>query len=331
MLKSVVKNFFKIKFKKFINLLLIFITAISITLTCLVTFNNGKPEINITSKIELNDDIFDENGNLKLDSVPLVDDIDGTKIPEQVEAEAARGYAVDITTPKTFIDATYGQCIYLNNPYGSQCYNTAALLMENQVGYYPSTCGTGGAKGIWDCRDYNSRGNGTTHYDQIFSPLDLRYGDIAIFHNGEFGHVGVVAGDPFYRNGVLYIPLYSTNQGGRNCELGGQASNIINVGTSSFSGGLRWTGWNYLFEDNEPQTPDNIPISNCVKWHVERGDTMSKIMLECENTIVYGEAMNNYAKTWYSLIVKPNQSVYDGWHSKSGVGLYNGDDIEHRL
>ena len=58
---------------------------------------------------------------------------------------------------------------------------------------------------------------------------------------------------------------------------------------------------------------------------------MSKIMLECEKTVVYGEAMDAYAKTWYSLIYKPNQSVYDGWHSNTGVGLYAGDDIEHRV
>ena len=57
---------------------------------------------------------------------------------------------------------------------------------------------------------------------------------------------------------------------------------------------------------------------------------MSGIMLACENTVVYGEAMDAYAKTWYSLKVKPEQSVYDGWKSESGVGLYAGDDIEHR-
>ena len=57
---------------------------------------------------------------------------------------------------------------------------------------------------------------------------------------------------------------------------------------------------------------------------------MSKIMLECEGTVVYGAAMDAYAKSWYSLIYKPGQSVYDGWHSKTGVGLYAGDEIEHR-
>ena len=57
---------------------------------------------------------------------------------------------------------------------------------------------------------------------------------------------------------------------------------------------------------------------------------MSRIMLECENTVVYGEPMNEYAKTWWSLIYNPNHTVYDGWNSLSGVGLYAGDDLEHK-
>lgn len=311
--------------KRVLNILLILITAISVTVSCAITINNGKPEVNVTAQIELSDDIFDENGKLIIENLPTIEDIDGTQIPEGMEA--GQGYYVDITTPQSFIDATYGQCIYLNNPYGSQCYNTTALLMENQVGYYPSTCGTGGAKGIWDCRDYNARGNGETYYDLINNPEDLRPGDIWVSHNGEWGHTGMVAGYPFRKNGILYVPLYSTNQGGKNCELGGQASNIINMSVATFSGALRWSGWNHLYDQPEP----TIPISNCMKWHVEQGDTMSKIMLECENTVVYGEAMDNYAKSWYSLIIKPGQSVYDGWHSENGVGLYYNDDIGHKI
>lgn len=79
----------------------------------------------------------------------------------------------------------------------------------------------------------------------------------------------------------------------------------------------------------EPE-PEPISETGCAFWDVKAGDTMSKIMLECENTVVYGEAMNAYADTWYSLTVAPNQSVYEGWRSKTGVGLYAGDTIEHR-
>lgn len=292
----------------------------------------GKVEVKLTPTIELAEQPVENSVENSVENAPLVSDIDGGKLDdiendsEEEREDAARGYSVDISTPQTFIDATYNQCIYLNNPYGSQCYNTTALLMENQVGYYPSTCGTGGARGIWDCKDYNARGNNVTHYDLIYNPEDLRVGDIWVSHNGEWGHTGMVAGSPFWKNGVLYVPLYSTNQGGKNCGRGGQASNIINMSVATFSGGLRWSGWDYLFEKEEPV----IPISGCHYWDVKKGDTMSKIMMDCENTIHYGEIMDKYAKTWYSLYVVPNQSVYDGWHSKSGVGLYAGDTIEKR-
>ena len=95
------------------------------------------------------------------------------------------------------------------------------------------------------------------------------------------------------------------------------------------------TGWVWAVPgdykpDPEPEPePEPLPISKCEKWDVQPGDTMSKIMLECEGTVVYGEAMNNYAKTWYSLVYKPGQNVYEGWISDKGVGLYAGDQIKH--
>lgn len=310
----------KEKIKKILNYLLILITSASVVIT--VTLANQEKKLTITTNLELAEN----------DDLPLVKDIDGGEIyalenmSEEEKENAVRGYVVDITTPDAFMNATWNQCIYLNNPYGSQCYNTTALLMENQVGYWPSTCGTGGAKGIWDCKEENARGNGVTHYDLIYNPEELRKGDIWVSHNGEYGHTGMVAGSPFWVGGVLYVPLYSTNQGGFNCEYGGQASNIINISVNTFSGGLRWTGWNYLYED--PVNP--IPISGCSLWDVKQGDTMSKIMMDCENTLHYGEIMDAYAKTWYSLFFRPNQSVYEGWHSDSGIGLYAGDTIEKR-
>lgn len=308
------------RLSKFLLILMTLISSASITVTVILLGQEKK--LTITTNLELSETA----------EAPLIKDIDGGEIfavdnlTEEEKENAVRGYAVDVTTPQTFIDATWNECIYLNNPYGSQCYNTTALLMENQVGYWPSTCGTGGAKGIWDCRDYNARGNGDTYYELIYNPEELRIGDIWVSHNGIYGHTGMVAGNPFWSGGVLYVPLYSTNQGGRNCELGGQASNIINISVNSFSGGLRWTGWNHLF----PEPAPDIPISGCALWNVERGDTMSKIMMDCESTLHYGEVMENYAKSWYSLFIKPNQSVYDGWKSSTGVGLYAGDTIEKR-
>ena len=54
------------------------------------------------------------------------------------------------------------------------------------------------------------------------------------------------------------------------------------------------------------------------------------IMKRCEGKVEWGEAMNEYARSWYSTVVRPGQSVYQGWVSSSGVGLFAGDTIERR-
>lgn len=268
-----------------------------------------------------------EEGTIDVSNAPVVDEVDGGEIPlimEQMSDEdrekAAQGFAIDISTPWTVMAALNGKCITMGNPYGSQCVNTTNVIAENQVGYWMSTCGTGAARGIWDCADYNARGG----YELITDPTQLRPGDLFVTWGGEFGHTGMVAG--YYNNG--YVPVFSTNQGGTPCPEGGSAANTINLSMATFSGAFRWHGWDHLFVAPEPEQV--LPISNCKEKYVEKGDTLGKYMLECENTIVYGEAMDAYAKTWFSKVIKPGQSVYEGWHSASGVGLYYTDTVEHK-
>ena len=74
-------------------------------------------------------------------------------------------------------------------------------------------------------------------------------------------------------------------------------------------------------------TPTPAPVSDCKVWYVKRGDTMSSIMRTCEGVVDWSR-MNAYADSWISRKVKPGQSVYEGWNSKTGVGLYAGDTIE---
>ena len=221
--------------------------------------------------------------------------------------------------------ALEGQCIYLGNPYGSQCVNTTNLIAENQVGYWLSTCGTGAARGIWDCAEYNARGG----YELITNPKDLRPGDIFVTWGGEYGHTGMVIG--YYKDG--YVPVFSTNQGGTPCSGGGSEANIINLSMATFSGAFRWHGWDYLFVEPEPEPEPEpaIPISGCEDWAVEQGDTMSGIMLVCEGVIVYGEPMNQYADSWISQIYNPGKSVYYGWTHGTGYGLFTGDYLLHDI
>lgn len=261
------------------------------------------------------EEVYDEN-------IVTVEEVAGNQIAHECleGEECGQGHYIYAPTesPAAFRDYVYGGCWNTDGYYGAQCWDLADLFFQNYAGRNFSTCGTGAAKGAWNCKEKNA-GN---EFELIYNPTELQAGDWVIFSSGQYGHVGMAMGS--YNNG--YVSLLGQNQGGAACEGGGSAANIINISLSSFVGAFRPK--TYI---KPAPTPAPIPVSNCVTWHVLKGDTMGKIMLECEGTIIYGEAMDNYAKSWYSLVYKPGQSVYDGWQSKTGVGLYAGDDIEHRF
>lgn len=265
--------------------------------------------------------VENSDGTISEIDVPTLESVDGGNLNDECPdgEECGRGWWVDTSSPNSFKQATIGQCIDTDGYYGSQCWDLANLFWQNTTGRNLSTWGTGAAKGtILDGAWQYNAGN---EFEMIWDADELQAGDIVVFTNGQWGHIGMAMGDA--SNG--YIALLGTNQGGTPCNGGGSSTNIINISLKNFGGAFRYKEY---IKDEPVENP--LPISNCVKWHVLKGDTMSKIMLECENTVKYGEAMDAYAKTWYSLVYKPGQSVYDGWHSASGVGLYAGDDIEHR-
>lgn len=274
---------------------------------------------NIELAIEQKDALVINNeGNEEKVDLPTVEEVTSNQVIED-EPDVALGEYHDTSSPQAYKNATLGKCTDVDGKYGAQCFDLASDFWKNYAGRWLSSCGTGAAKGTLNCYEYN-KGN---EFDMVWNAKDLQPGDWVVFDSGQYGHIGMAMGS--YNNG--YISLLGQNQGGAYCNGGGSTANIINISLKSFKGAFRPKA----YIKKKPATPVTpIPISNCVKRHVEKGDTMSKIMLECENTVVYGEAMDAYAKTWFSLIYKPGQSVYDGWHSKTGVGLYANDDIEHR-
>lgn len=295
---------------------------------------NGKTNVVVENsfQMELSEEqvpteIVTADGTIQTIDAPTVEAIDDGEAAQEIMKDAGRGWYVDISTPETFKSAIYGQCVDYDGAYGSQCYDTAALFWENSAGRWLSTCNTGAAKGTWNgdngnCKYYNAGDD----FALITDPTQLRPGDIVVFNTGTWGHIGMALG--YYNNG--YIALLGTNQGGTPCSGGGSTANIINISLKDFAGAFRWHGYDHLYE--QPVEPEpTIPITGCLDWYVEKGDTMSKIMLNCEGTVVYGEGMNAYAKSWYSRYIKPGQSVYDGWHSASGVGLYATDTIDHKV
>lgn len=258
------------------------------------------------------------------EDIVTVEEVDGNQLvnecPEGEECGLGKYIYAPTDTFTAFKDYTLGNCYDIDGYYGGQCWDLAALFWENYTndGRVMSTCGTGAAKGAWNCKEQNAG----DEFELIYDASEIQAGDWIIFGSGQYGHVGMALGS----NNNGYVTLLGQNQGGASCAGGGSATNIINISLKSFVGAFRPK--TYIKPD---PTPQPIPVSGCMLWHVQRGDTMSKIMLDCEGTVVYGKPMDDYAKTWYSLIYKPNQSVYDGWHSSTGVGLYAGDDIEHRI
>lgn len=261
--------------------------------------------------------ITTDEGDIEVD-LPNVDSVDNPSdltCEDEEECGAGAFIPVNTQTPQTVVDSLINKCTNSDHIWGSQCWDLADVIFQNIAGRRLSTCGTHKAKGTWECKDYNAG----DEFEAIDYPSKIYAGDILVFGNGEYGHIGMAVGPE--KNG--FVALLGQNQGGSACEGGGSSANIINISAKNIIGIFRPKIW------IKETIPEVIPVTGCVDWNVKRGDTMSGIMLECEKTVVYGEAMDNYAKSWFSTVYKPGQSVYDGWHSKSGVGLYAGDLIEH--
>ena len=258
--------------------------------------------------------------------VPTVEAVESTTpVTEEVECpegeECGRGAVfpiVDISTPQAFANAIIGQCIDVDGYYGSQCWDAMATFFLNYTGHTLYTCGTGAAKGT--IADGCWQQNAGEQFTMIWDPTQIQAGDIAVYSTGTWGHIGMSMGE--YNNG--YFTLLGANQGGHACYGGGGAVNIINLSTRDFIGAFRPN----IYIKTEPEPEPEIDV--CKFREVIQGDTLGRIMQECKGEIVWGEAMNEYARHWYSTTVQAYPTVFDGWISTGGYGLFYGDTIEYR-
>lgn len=141
------------------------------------------------------------------------------------------------------------------------------------------------------------------------------------------GAIGSGGFNTKYGHTAMY--LYST---GDNTAMVNDANYIpLTVATHN----MNISGWVWVVPDDynpspSPNpTPIPTPVSNCSTWKLNRGDTLSKIMKACKGYVDWSN-INEYAKHWYSMYYKPNQSVYSGWTSYLGIGLYAGDTIYYK-
>ena len=223
----------------------------------------------------------------------------------------------DTSTPEAFKNDTLGKCIVGNNIYGAQCVSLARVFWWSYADRDVSTCGTGMAKGMMNCWAENAGNEFLVYWKQ--DAHKIQAGDWLVFDGGQYGHVGMALGEPF--NG--YVALLGENQGGRDCYGGGAATNIINISLNNLIGYYRPKA--YIKPDPTP-TPTPVFPDKCDIRDVKWGETLGAIMKECEGEIDWGR-MDEYAKHWHSSKFKLYETVFDGWRSENGVGLFAGDTI----
>lgn len=270
------------------------------------------------------------------EEIPTVEEVDGGLFEDETTGlSMSDGEYEDLgavvetfptNTPEAFRNATLGKCVRAGNRYGSQCVSLARSYWFSYAGRDVSTCGTGMAKGMMNCAAQNAGNDFVVYWKE--SAHQIQSGDWLVFDGGQYGHIGMALGS--VTNG--YVALLGENQGGRACEGGGAATNIINISIRNLIGFYRPKA--YIKPAPKPTpTPTPAPtpsVDKCKTREVVKGDTLGKIMKECKGETKWGSAMNEYASHWYSLKFKKYLTVYDGWASANGVGLFAGDTIEYR-
>lgn len=264
--------------------------------------------------------IINENGEEETIEVPTIESIDGGEILHDencTEDDCGRGAYIYAPTDtyQHFKDYTIGKCWNVDGAYGAQCWDLSSLHAMNYTNDKRvfSTCGTGAAKGMWACKEQNAG----TEYSLVYDVLKTKVGDIAVFDGGTWGHTCIIAGP--VTNG--YVACLGQNQGGSACPGGGAATNIVNISIKNFLGAFHPK----TYVDPTPPTPTPTPVSNCKRWTLSWGDTLGYIMKTCEGKVEWGEVMNAYARTWTDEAT--GRTVYDGWNTYPGIGLYAGHTI----
>ena len=269
------------------------------------------------------------------EEIPTVEEVDGglfkdadtgVSTADGEYADLGWSETYDVSSPEAFKNDTLGKCIIARNYYGAQCVSLARVYWWSYADRDVSTCGTGMAKGMMNCWEQNAGDDFLVYWSDAVGQIQA--GDWLVFDGGQFGHVGMALGPVV--NG--YVALLGENQGGHSCGagVGGAATNIINISVRQLIGYYRPKAYIKPEPAPEPEPEPEPVVDACKVRDVKKGDTLGKIMKECEGKMTWGLAMEDYANHWYSLKVRPGYTVFWGWTHDSGYGLFAGDTIEYR-
>lgn len=300
------------KFSKMFTSMLSFWVVFGVTFLCCIfiifgqTSNNGSITLNgQDAKIEEYTEKFIENSNDALYRIMNEDaPTDEATIKENAQVEGLGGsVTLNTVISRRLPDGNN------DNGRGWQCSKYTAYLATGKREYSSTHPDYGPVNGKdvanWLVKNYG--------WKYIETPVEGAIGSGGF--NTTYGHT------------AMY--LYST---GNNTAMVNDA-NFVPLTVSTHN--MNISGWVWVVPDDytpipDPNpTPSPTPISSCSTWKLQRGDTLSKIMKQCKGYVDWN-TMNDYAKHWYSMYYKPNQSVWSGWNSYTGVGLYAGDTIYYK-
>lgn len=166
----------------------------------------------------------------------LPDEYIASKIADEVGGVGAQ-YSVVITTYALFKARVLGNGFDIDNHYGWQCWDGAALLWQ-QLGLTLIT-GNGLAIGCWDLkRDVNKY----SKFDLVTDVNALLPGDVVCMRPNHIGFFDGFDG--------AYMRILGQNQGGTAGPNGGMAFNIARITKASFAGAFRFKDWNKLKEED---------------------------------------------------------------------------------
>lgn len=279
----------KLKWGGFIAFVIAIVVAAIVGGAININVENGKINATIDYSSETKPALIEgdqgelvETAEYNGQEIPTVEEVDGGMFEDATTGvSVTEGEYTDLgwsewyptSTPEAFRDATIGRCIYANNRFGAQCVSLSRVYWWSYANRDVSTCGTGMAKGMMNCAEQNA-GNDFLIYwadakDQIQS------GDWLVFDGGQYGHVGMALGP--VHNG--YVALLGENQGGRACEKGGAATNIINANISKLIGFYRPKS--YVKPEPTPPAPEPTPTpAKTVKYTYAKGDYFSKVLVK---------------------------------------------------
>lgn len=305
------------KLKKLFSSHIAFWVWFDVAILCAIFIICGKPSENgsITlngqdAKIEEYTEKFIENAN---DALYRIMNEDAPTDEETIEENATVEGLGSVTTLNTVFSRRLPDGNN-DNGKGWQCSKYTAYLATGKREYSSTHPDYGPVNGKdvaeWLVKNYG--------WKYIETPVEGAIGSGGF--NTKYGHT------------AMY--LYST---GSSSAMVNDA-NFVPLTVSTHN--MDISGWVWVVPDDyhpipEPDPtppapePEPQPISGCSSWQLSYGDTLSKIMLTCKGYVDWSE-MVDYAKHWYSSYYRPDQSVWSGWNSYTGVGLYAGDTIYYK-